>query len=113
MNTKLIKMNKSNAVSFGALAFLASALVDAGGVKAVIVTVGGQQYDVTTFTGSYNSNVSKFATPANGGVMPWWGDSSLATQIANAVGNSLGFPSFTIFAPFMHIIVTRVPFPIK
>jgi len=47
---------------------------------------------VTTFTGSYNDHKSKFAqTP--GGVMPWWGDSSLATQFSNALGDSLGTPN--------------------
>jgi hypothetical protein len=60
-----------------------------GQAQAFVVTVGGVQYDVTTFTGTYNANTSKFAqTP--GGVMPWWGDSSLATQFSNALGYSLG-----------------------
>ncbi len=56
------------------------------------VTVGGLQYDVTLFTGKYNDNTSKFATAANGGVMPWWtgGSSATAIAFATAVGNSLG-----------------------
>jgi hypothetical protein len=63
-----------------------------GQAQAFVVTVGGVQYDVTTFTGTYNANTSKFAqTP--GGVMPWWGDSSLATQFSNALGYSLGAPN--------------------
>jgi hypothetical protein len=63
-----------------------------GQAQAFVVTVGGVQYDVTTFTGSYNDHKSKFAqTP--GGVMPWWGDSSLATQFSNALGYSLGKPN--------------------
>jgi hypothetical protein len=63
-----------------------------GQAQAIVVTVGGVQYDVTTFTGTYNANTSKFAqTP--GGVMPWWGDSSLATQFSNALGYSLGAPN--------------------
>ena len=63
-----------------------------GQAQAFVVTVGGVQYDVTTFTGSYNDHKSKFAqTP--GGVMPWWGDSSLATQFSNALGYSLGTPN--------------------
>jgi hypothetical protein len=63
-----------------------------GQAQAFVVTVGGVQYNVTTFTGSYNDHKSKFAqTP--GGVMPWWGDSSLATQFSNALGYSLATPN--------------------
>ena len=59
------------------------------------VTVGGLQYDVTTFTGSYNGNPSNFETPANNGVMPWWTGGSDATSIAFAteVGTGLGGPN--------------------
>jgi hypothetical protein len=65
-----------------------------GQAQAIVVTVGGVQYDVTTFTGTYNANTSKFAqTSAPGGMMPWWGDSSLATQFSNAVEYSLGAPN--------------------
>jgi hypothetical protein len=63
-----------------------------GQAQAFDVTVGGVQYDVTTFTGSYNDHKSKFAQ-IPGGVMPWWGDSSLATQFSNALGYSLGKPN--------------------
>ena len=55
-----------------------------------MVTVGGLQYDVTTFTGTPNDNGSKFETAANGGVMPWWGSGSLASQLALALGAGLG-----------------------
>jgi hypothetical protein len=49
---------------------------------------------VTTFTGSYDANTSKFATAANGGVMPWWGGSySVADAFANAVGTYFGTPN--------------------
>jgi len=54
------------------------------------MTVNGLQYDVTTFTGSYNNNTSKFAQPPAPGVMPWWGSLSLANQFATAVGNGFG-----------------------
>ena len=54
----------------------------------VPVTVGGisQNYDVTTFSGTYIDNTSKFTTTD----MPWWGDSTLADQFASAVGVSSG-----------------------
>jgi hypothetical protein len=60
------------------------------------VTVGGLQYDVTTFTGTYDSNTSSFATAANNGVMPWWsavGNNATAVDFATAVGNGLGGPN--------------------
>jgi hypothetical protein len=57
-------------------AFAASVMMGvlgAGQAQAVVVNVNGQNWNVTTFTGSYNDNTSKFNTAANGGIMPWWG----------------------------------------
>jgi hypothetical protein len=77
----------------GAAASLAAITLNPGQVEAYVVTVGGVQYDVTTFTGSYTANSSKFNTAANGGVMPWFGSSSLALSFATAVGTNLGTPN--------------------
>ncbi len=77
-------------VALGTAAALAAISLSPGSAQAYVVTVGGVQYDVTTFTGSYDNNTSKFRTPANGGVMPWFGNATLATQFANAVGYNLG-----------------------
>jgi len=63
-----------------------------------VVNVGGQNYDVTTFTGTYNGNTSKFGTVANGGEMPWWGSQSTANDFVNAVNDGLGTPN-TAFGP--------------
>lgn len=64
--------------------------------QAVVVTFNQQNWDVTTFTGSYNDNKSKFDTPANGGVMPWWGsDFEVAEAFAAAVGSNLGLQSIS------------------
>jgi hypothetical protein len=57
---------------------------------ALIVNVGGQDYEVSTFTGSYIENSSKFETAANGGVMPWWEKSSSTVEFASAVYTNLG-----------------------
>jgi hypothetical protein len=68
-------------------AVVAGLALTGGQAKALVVNVGGQNYDVTTFTGSYDANVSKFTTTD----MPWWnlGDSgTLAGQFAAAVGSS-------------------------
>jgi hypothetical protein len=73
---------------------LTMGVLTTGQARAYVVNIGGQDWDVTTFTGSYNDHKSKFAqTSAPGGVMPWWGDSSLATQFSNALGYSLGTPN--------------------
>jgi hypothetical protein len=67
----------------------------------VSVTVGGQNYAVSTGTAvTYDGNESLFATPTNGGVMPWYDSDSLAAQFATAVGTSLGTPNDTPFGSF-------------
>jgi hypothetical protein len=80
-------------VALGAAAALAAISLSPGSAQAYVVTVNGVQYDVTTFTGSYDANTSKFALPPAPGVMPWWGSGSLAQQFATAVGNGLGTPN--------------------
>ena len=77
-------------LALGAAAALAAISLSPGSAQAYVVTMGGVQYDVTTFTGTYNDNISKFATPANGGVMPWWGNGTSAVSFATAVGNYFG-----------------------
>jgi hypothetical protein len=72
----------------------------AGDAQALVVNVGGQDYNVTTFAGSYNDNISKFATAANGGEMPWWGNSTTAEAFASAVGTGLGLPNLGGFGPY-------------
>ena len=81
-------------LALGAAAALAAISLSPGSAQAYVVTVGGVQYDVTTFTGTFNDNISKFATPANGGVMPWWGSDSLAETFASQVGLGLGLPNY-------------------
>ena len=65
--------------------------------QALVVTVNGQDWDVTTFVGAYLDNNMKpnpeFETPENGGLMPWWGSSTDALVFATAVGASLGTPN--------------------
>ena len=86
-------------LALGAAAALAAISLSPGSAQAYVVTVGGVQYDVTTFTGSYDADTSKFETAANGGVMPWWGSDSLASQFAAAVSGNLGAPNGS-FGPF-------------
>ncbi len=82
-------------------AALAIGVLGAGQAQALVVTVNGQQWNVTTFTGSYDANISKFNTPANGGVMPWWtgnSNQSPASDFAQAVQFDLG--TFSSNPPF-------------
>jgi hypothetical protein len=58
------------------------------------------QYDVTTFTGNYYNNTSKFALPPLPGVMPWWGSSSLASQMLPHLMLAMAF-----FKPFIRQVV--------
>ena len=90
--------------ALGAAAALAAISLSPGSAQAACapgtpastcrVTVGGVNYDVTTFTGTYDANSSKFDLPANGGEMPWWSSptpsSSKAVDFATAVGNYFG-----------------------
>ena len=89
----LVKSALGVAVAWGALT--------AGQAQAFVVNVGGVNYDVTTFgPDSYNNNISKFALPANGGVMPWWNDQTLANDFAVALGTSLGTPNSNSNGPY-------------
>jgi hypothetical protein len=74
-------------------AVVAGLALTGGQAKALTVSVGGFDYDVTTFTGSYNDNVSKFNTLNNGGSMPWFGNELLAGEFAFALGGQFGIPN--------------------
>jgi len=58
--------------------------------SAVVVQVNGNDYDLTTYNNSNLAIPSLFDLPANGGKMPWWGDSNLAADFAQQVFNALG-----------------------
>jgi hypothetical protein len=83
-------------------AAMVGCVLGAGQAQAIVVKVGGQFWNVTTFTGSYSANITKFNTAANGGMMPWWptqsppnaSSSTLANTFALAVGSGLGFINF-------------------
>ena len=71
-------------------AALAMGVLGAGQAQALVVTVNGQRWNVTTFTGLYANNVSKF----NNSLMPWWGaQGQVATDFAVAVKLALGTPN--------------------
>ena len=91
--------------SFTAAASSVALCLATNPAEAVTVTVNGTAYDVNTFAGTYNANTTKFNTLANNGLMPWWGNESLAEQFSAAVGASLGTPVGGSFGPsFAHAI---------
>lgn len=98
LSDALIQRIRCNALGTAVGAVVAGVAVADSQAQALVVSVGGFDYDVTTFIGSYNDNVSKFNTPANGGVMPWWENynpvnnwtTNLASDFALEVEYSLG-----------------------
>ena len=90
-------------VALGAAAVLAAISLSPGDAKAACalnspantcrVTVESVEYDVTTFVGSYNSNMAEFANLPTPGVMPWWGSEQTASAFAIAVGTAFGSPN--------------------
>jgi hypothetical protein len=64
--------------------------------SAVQVVVSGQFYEVSTFQGTANANAAKFTTAD----MPWFGNQSLASAFATAVGSQLGLTGLLSRGPF-------------
>ena len=62
-------------------------------VDSLVVKVANQWYEITAFNDSYAKRTARFQTPANGGMMPWWGNSQLAEEFAKAVGQRMGYPN--------------------
>lgn len=56
---------------------------------AVVVTVGGIDYDVNIINMSHTLSSPSFALPPLG-QMPWWGDDTLASEFATSVFFQLG-----------------------
>lgn len=70
---------------------VALSLLPVAPAAALTVTVGSYVYDVSVYTGSYNSNPTLFQGPP-AGQMPWWGDGTgdLASIFAHQVYDRLG-----------------------
>ena len=60
-------------------------VLGAGQAQALVVTVDNQQWDVTTFEGTYNNNVPLLQSQV------WWGSQATAESFASAVGDGLSF----------------------
>lgn len=75
-----------------ALAVLGGAILpmlSAAPAYAVVVNVGGIDYDLSSSTTSLVSQPSAFGLPLLG-LMPWWGDDALASEFAFKVFKQLG-----------------------
>jgi len=53
----------------------------------ITVTVGGTEYFVTTITGTFTANMTQLEST------PWWGNQTLAQDIATAVADDIGTPN--------------------
>ena len=62
-------------------------VLGAGSAQALVVDVDGQQWEVTTFTGTYDNNVTLLQN------QEWWGNQATAEKFASAVGDDLNFPN--------------------
>lgn len=75
-----------------ALAFLGGSvlpLLSAAPAAAVVVNVGGINYDLNSITSSASGQPTSFGLPPSG-LMPWWGSDALASQFASEVFFQLG-----------------------
>ena len=86
----MFNLNKSMLGLCVAGASLASSAVvfSANPAQAAIFNVGGTDYDITTVTGTYDDNAAVIQAS------PWWGNSSLAENLASTVSGTLGFPNY-------------------
>jgi hypothetical protein len=53
----------------------------------ITVTVDGAQYDITTVTATFDEDMALLES------QPWWGNATLAEDIANAVADDIGTPN--------------------
>ena len=85
-------------------------VVMASPARAISVTVNGSNFDLELFNGSFDSDASLFATPAGGGRMPWWGDSTLAEEFAVQLGAGLSPTPLPAYGPlFAHTFMSAAP----
>jgi hypothetical protein len=56
---------------------------------AIMITIGGIDYDVSAITTSFQTQSIAFGLPPLG-QMPWWGDDALASEFASEVFAQLG-----------------------
>ena len=79
INNTIISRFSQKALGAALGAVVAGLALTAGQAKAIVVSVRGLDYDVSTFTASFpDENPGKFQTEANGGNMPWWGNLALS-----------------------------------
>lgn len=57
--------------------------------RAFGLDLNGIHYDLDLYVGSYLNQPGYFALPANGGRMSWWGDQTLAGDLASALVDGL------------------------
>ena len=74
----------------GSLSLAALSLAFSAPAEAVVIAnVGGTNYEVTTFNGTYDANISRFSVNE----MPWWGNKALAESFATALWTIAPLPN--------------------
>jgi len=79
-------------------ATVALPLLSVAPASALTVTVDSIDYDVTIFSGAFNSNSALFQAPPAGQV-PWWGNDDLALDFALQVYDQLGLGPTSGYGP--------------
>lgn len=80
-------MTKSLVVAVLALAAIICVFPATSKADDITVTVGEQQYDITTGMGTFTDNMAELES------QPWWGNATLAEAFANAVADDIGTPN--------------------
>lgn len=66
-------------------------------------TIDGDDFDVTTITGTFADNQTLLESQV------WWGIPSLAFEFASVVGADLGIPNFTYYGPLFAFSASTTP----
>jgi|GEM_PF-6453555 len=80
-------MNALNSRLFAIACAIVFSFASFQAVEAVTITVGSDEFNISTIEGTYPSVLDLLKN------QPWWGDSVEAVAAANAVGGALGYPN--------------------
>ncbi|MFN9546245.1 MAG: hypothetical protein ACK6AD_04120 [Cyanobacteriota bacterium] len=82
-----------------ALVLITAVIASPRDARALTVVYNNITYDLEIYNGSYEHQTSLFATPANAGRMPWWGNTALADALAGQLADGLTSPPYPAFGP--------------
>jgi hypothetical protein len=82
-----------NGIAAGLACFGIGLALHAGDARALVVEVGGSNYDVTTVSGTYNGLLTTLSA------QPWFGNATLAQTFATELSSGLGLPANNAYGP--------------